>query len=450
MPAETASSNHKPPFKDPARPTEERVHDLISRMTLEEKVSQMVFDSPPIERLGIPAYNWWTECLHGVARAGLATVFPQAIGLAATWNTPLLGRIAVAISDEARAKHHEAARRGMRGIYSGLTYWSPNVNIFRDPRWGRGQETYGEDPYLTASMGVAFVRGLQGDDPRYLKLVATPKHFAAHSGPEATRHEFDARVGERDLRETYLPAFKACLQEGKAASIMGAYNRLNGEPCCASPTLLERILRREWGFTGAVVSDCFAIDDIFGGHGVAETPAEAAALAVNAGCDLECGCVYPALLEAVARGLIDEAAIDRAVARAFTARFRLGMFDPPEQVPYAGIPYSTVSSPEHRALALQAARESIVLLKNEGPLLPLRKDGITVAVIGPNADHVGALLGNYCGTPAAPVTPLEGIRRKLDPSSRLYYARGCAWADGVLPLTPVPLDCLRPAGANGR
>jgi beta-glucosidase len=449
MPTETPSLNPYPAYKDPARPVEERVDDLISRMTLEEKISQMVFDAPPIERLGIPAYNWWNECLHGVGRAGLATVFPQAIGLAATWNAPLMGRVAVAISDEARAKHHEAERRGMRGIYCGLTFWSPNVNIYRDPRWGRGQETYGEDPYLTASMGVTFVRGLQGDDTRYLKLVATPKHLAAHSGPEATRHEFDARVSERDLRETYLPAFEACLVEGKAASVMGAYNRLNGEPCCASPTLLQTIVRQEWGFSGFVVSDCWAIDDIYGGHRVVETPAEASALAVVAGCDLECGCAYSALLEAVERGLVDEAEIDRAVARLFAVRFRLGMFDPPEQVPYTRIPYGIVSSPEHRALALRAARESIVLLKNEGNLLPLRHDLGAVAVIGPNADDVGALLGNYNGTPLAPVTPLDGIRRKLDPSTRLYHARGCAWADGVLPLTAVPSNCLRPAGADG-
>jgi beta-glucosidase len=450
MPTEPPFLTQEPPFQDPARPVEERVADLISRLALEEKIWQMVFDAPPIERLGIPGYNWWNECLHGVGRAGLATVFPQAIGMAATWNPGLVHRVAVAISDEARAKHHEAQRRGIRGIYSGLTFWSPNVNVFRDPRWGRGQETYGEDPYLTASMGVAFIRGLQGDDPRYLKLVATPKHFAAHSGPEAIRHEFDARVSERDLRETYLPAFEACLREGRAASFMGAYNRLNGEPCCASPTLLQRILRQEWGFTGYVVSDCYAIDDIFGGHRVVETPAEASALAVNAGCDLECGCAYAALYEAVELGLIDEATIDRAVTRLFAARFRLGMFDPPEQVPYSRIPYNVVSSPEHRALALQAARESIVLLKNEDHLLPLRKDLPAVAVIGPNADDLGALLGNYNGTPAVAVTPLEGIRRKLDPSSRLTYAWGCAWADGVVPLTPIPADCLRPADADGK
>jgi beta-glucosidase len=430
--------------KNAALSSEERAADLVSRMTLAEKVSQMVFDAPAIERLGIPEYNWWNECLHGVARAGVATVFPQAIGLAATWNPDLVHRIAVATSDEARAKHHQALRRNIRQIYSGLTYWSPVVNIFRDPRWGRGQETYGEDPCLTAGMGVAFVRGMQGDDPRYLKLVATPKHLAAHSGPELNRHQFDVRPSERDLRETYLPAFEACLLEGKAVSVMGAYSRLNGEPCCASPALLQTILREEWGFDGYVVSDCGAIFDIYAHHKVVQTPEEAAALAVKAGCDLECGTVYPALLEAVQQGLLPEEAVDQAVERLFAARFRLGMFDPPEQVPYAQIPYSAVDSPEHRALALEAARESIVLLKNEGNLLPLRKDLGSIAVIGPNADELTALLGNYAGTPLEPVTPLEGIRRKLGRSTRITHAPGCAWADGAVPMVAVPSGCLRP------
>ena len=427
---------------------EERVTGLVSRMTLEEKVFQMVYDAPPIERLGIPAYNWWNECLHGLARAGVATVFPQAIGLAATWNPDLVQRIATATSDEARAKHHEALRREVRQIYGGLTHWSPNVNIFRDPRWGRGQETYGEDPYLTASMGVAFVRGLQGDHPEYLKLVATPKHFAVHSGPESGRHHFDARVGERDLRETYLPAFEACVREGKAASVMGAYNRLNGEPCCASPTLLEKILRREWGFDGYVVSDCEAIRDFYEHHKVVDTPAEAAALAVGHGCELNCGSVYPALLEAVGEGLIAEEAIDRAVEKLFAARFRLGMFDPPEAVPYAAIPYEIIHSAEHEALALEAARESIVLLQNEGGLLPLAKDLEAIAVIGPNADDVMALLGNYNGTPVRAITPLSGIREKVSPATRVYYAPGCTWVEGARPMEPVPPAHLRPPGGG--
>jgi beta-glucosidase len=440
--------------KEPLSPIEERVADLISKMTLEEKVSQMVFDAPAIERLGIPKYNWWNECLHGVGRAGVATVFPQAIGLAATWNPDLMHQVATATSDEARAKHHEAARRDMRQIYTGLTFWSPNINIFRDPRWGRGQETYGEDPYLTASMGVAFVKGLQGDDPRYLKLVATPKHYAVHSGPEPERHHFDARVDGRDLRETYLPAFEACVKEAKAASVMGAYNRTNGEPCCGSPTLLEEILRQEWGFGGPtgfegyVVSDCGAIRDIYAHHQVVDTPEEAAALAVKNGCELNCGGVYPALLGAVEQGLISEDIIDRAVKRLFTARFRLGMFDPPEQVPYAQIPYDIVDSPEHRSLALRAARESVVLLKNEGNLLPLRKDLKSIAVIGPNADDLQVLLGNYNGTPVQAVTPLEGIRRKVSPSTELYHARGCDIATDVPTLEVIPPAYLRPVDSE--
>lgn len=448
MHTETSSPNLNPVYKDPTRPIEERVDDLISRMTLEEKISQMVFDAPAIERLGIPAYNWWNECLHGVGRAGVATVFPQAIGLAATWNPDLMHQIATVISDEARAKHHEAARRGIREIYTGLTFWSPNINIFRDPRWGRGQETYGEDPYLTAQMGVVFVKGLQGDDPRYLKLVATPKHYAVHSGPESDRHHFDAQVDEQNMRETYLPAFEACVKEAKAASVMGAYNRINGEPCCASPTLLEKILRQEWGFDGYVVSDCGAILDIYAHHKVVDTPEQAAALAVKAGCELNCGEVYLSLLDAVQQGLISEDIIDRAVKRLFTARFRLGMFDPSEQVPYTQIPYEIIDSTEHRELALQAARESIVLLKNEDDLLPLPKDLESIAVIGPNADDLQTLLGNYNGTPAKAVTPLEGIRRKISSSTKLYYAQGCELADGFPQLKVIPSTHLRPVDAD--
>ena len=432
---------------DFSQPIERRVARLVGRMTLQDKISQMVYDAAAIERLDIPEYNWWNECLHGVGRAGPATVFPQAIGLAATWDPDLVGRIAAAIADEARAKHHEALRLGIRRIYSGLTFWSPNVNIFRDPRWGRGQETYGEDPYLTARMGVAFVKGLQGDHPRYLKAVATPKHFAAHSGPEESRHHFDARVSDRDLRETYLPAFEACVREGRAASVMGAYNRLNGEPCCANRALLTGILRGEWGFDGYVVSDCGAILDIYEHHKVVRTAAEAAALAVRAGCELTCGGEYAALREAVEQGLISEQEIDRAVARLLTARFRLGMFDPPEQVPYAQTPYRVVDSPEHRALALEAARESIVLLKNEGGLLPLPKDLHAIAVIGPNADDLQALLGNYHGTPVAPVTPLQGIRQKVSASTRVYHAVGCPWAGSVGPLQVIPPGCLRSPGS---
>ena len=437
-----------PAYLNPDLPPRERAADLVSRMTLEEKVGQMINTAPAIERLGVPEYDWWNECLHGVARAGIATVFPQAIGLAATWNVDLLGRIAEVIADEARAKHHDAVRRGNRARYYGLTFWSPNINIFRDPRWGRGQETYGEDPYLTARLGVAFVKGLQGDDPRYLKLVATPKHYAVHSGPEHARHHFDARVDVRDLRETYLPAFKATVQEGGAWSIMGAYNRTNGEPCCASPTLLQKILRDEWGFEGYVVSDCGAINDIHLRHKVVATPAEAAALAVRAGCDLECGwCggTYAALTEAVQQGLISEAEIDTAVIRLFEARMRLGMFDPAERVPYAQIPLSVNDSPAHRALALQAARESIVLLKNAGDLLPLAKDLKTLAVIGPNADVTDVLLGNYNGFPSKAVTPLEGIRAKVGAQTQVLYAPGCGVRDAATDGFPAAVAAARKA-----
>lgn len=420
-----AQVNHEPRYLDTTLSFEERAADLVSRMTLEEKVSQMLHDAPAIERLGIPSYNWWNECVHGVARAGIATVFPQAIGLAATFNPELVGRVAEVIADEARAKHHEFVRRGERDIYKGLTFWSPNINIFRDPRWGRGQETYGEDPYLTARLGVAFIRGLQGDDPKYLKLVATPKHFAVHSGPERERHCFDARVSQKDLYETYLPAFKASIKEGGAASIMGAYNRVNGEPCCGSRTLLQKILRDDWGFEGYVVSDCWAIKDFHLHHKVTANAEESAALAVRNGCDLNCGCTYPHLVAAVNAGLISEDLIDQAVIRLFTARFRLGLFDPPEMVPYAQIPYEVNDSPAHRALALRAARESIVLLKNQDGLLPLPKTIRSVAVIGPNADNLEALYGNYNGVPSSYVTVYTGIRAKLPPTTEVICVRGC-------------------------
>jgi beta-glucosidase len=441
------NSNNTPIYKDSTASIKDRVDDLVAQMTLVEKVSQMVHDAPGIERLGVPAYNWWNECLHGVGRAGIATVFPQAIGLAATWNVDLMHQVATATSDEARAKHHDALRKGIHKQYFGLTFWSPNINIFRDPRWGRGQETYGECPYLTARIGIAFVKGLQGNDTKYLKLVATPKHYAVHSGPEPDRHTFNAIVDERDLRETYLPHFEACVKEAGAYSIMGAYNRTNGEACCASPTLLEKILREEWGFDGYVVSDCAAIYDIYAHHKIVDTPEEAAALAVKNGCELNCGEVYPALLDAVEQGLISESTIDRALKRLFTARFRLGMFDPPEQVPYAQIPYEVVDSPKHREMALQAARESIVLLKNESSLLPLQKDIGSIAVIGPNADNDEVLLGNYSGTPAEPVTPLEGIRKAVSHETKVTYAQGCDLAQGLPILNVIPQDYLRPADA---
>jgi len=412
------------PFQNPELSIEARVDDLVSRLTLEEKTGQMLHASPAIPRLGIPAYNWWNECLHGVARAGIATVFPQAIGLAAMWNEPLLRRVAEVIADEARAKHHEYLRQGDHGMYKGLTFWSPNINIFRDPRWGRGHETYGECPYLTGRLGVAFCQALQGDHPKYLKLVATPKHFAVHSGPEGLRHSFDAKASPKDLRETYLPAFFECVTEAKAHSVMAAYNRTNGEPCCASPTLLERILREEWGFDGYVVSDCWAIKDFHENHHVTRTAAESAALGVKAGCDLNCGCTYEHIGAAVAEGLVTEAEIDVCVKRLFRARMLLGMFDPPERVPFASIPYEVNDSPEHRKLALEAARQSIVLLKNDG-VLPLSRDIGSIAVIGPNAHDHHVLRANYFGIASHSVTPLDGIRAAVSKQTKVWYTDGC-------------------------
>ena len=435
-------------YLNPKLPLDQRVNDLISRMTLEEKVSQMMNAAPAIPRLGIPQYDWWNEALHGVAFSGVATVFPQAIGLGATFDPRLVNRVGTVISDEARAKYHEAQRRGNYDRFYGLTFWSPNINIFRDPRWGRGQETYGEDPYLTSRLGVAFVKGLQGDDPKYLKVVSTPKHYAVHSGPEPERHRFDAAASERDLRETYFPAFRATVMEAHAASVMCAYNRTNSEPCCANTHLLGDMLRGEWGFEGYVVSDCGAIDDIYKRHKFVKTAEEASALAVKRGTDLECGDSYKALVNAVKQGLISEAEIDRAVKRLFEARFRLGMFDPPEIVPYAKIPFSANDSPEHRQLALEAARESIVLLKNGNNILPLRKDLKTIAVIGPNADEVPVLLGNYNGQPSRATTPLEGIRQRVSAQTKVLYALGTPLTE--VSAVPVPADFLRgPKGERG-
>ena len=437
----TGGQTLPPPYKDTSLPVTRRVDDLVSRMTLEEKVSQMMNAAPAIPRLGIPMYDWWNEGLHGVAFSGVATVFPQAIGLGATFDPRLAGRVASVISEEARAKYNEAQRRGNRARFYGLTFWSPNINIFRDPRWGRGQETYGEDPYLTARMGVAFVRGLQGDDPRYLKVVATPKHYAVHSGPEPERHRFDAKAAERDLRETYLPAFRATVTEAHAASVMCAYNRTNGEPCCANTHLLVDILRGEWNFGGYVVSDCGAIGDIYQRHHFVKTAEEASAVALKRGTDIECGDTYRALVAAVKQGLVSEAEIDRAVKRLFEARFRLGMFDPPEMVPYAKIPFSANDSPEHRQLALDAARESVVLLKNENNTLPLRKDLKAIAVIGPNADEVPVLLGNYNGQPSRATTPLAGIRQRVSPQTKVLHATGTTLTD--VSVVPVPASALR-------
>lgn len=418
------------PYLDESRSFTARAADLVGRMTLEEKVSQMKDVAPAIPRLGIPAYNWWNEALHGVARSGLATVFPQAIGMAATWDAPLVLREATVISDEARAKYHEYLRHDSHQRYQGLTFWSPNINIFRDPRWGRGQETYGEDPFLSGQLAIPFVRGLQGDDPKYFKTVATVKHFAVHSGPEPERHHFDAVVSERDLHESYLPQFEAGIRDGGAYSLMCAYNRIDGRPACASDMLLKDILRGAWHFSGYVVSDCGAIDDIYLRHKVVSTAAEAAALAVKSGTDLDCGRVYPNLVDAVGKGLITEAEIDSSVTRLFLARFRLGMFDAPAHVRWASTPFDILDDSAHRALALQAARESMVLLKNAGHLLPLSKSIRTIAVIGPNADQPRVLLGNYNGEPSSIVTPLRGIREAVSSSTRVLYARGSDLADG--------------------
>jgi beta-glucosidase len=435
-----------PVYQDTQRSFEERAADLVSRMTLEEKAAQMQNGAPAIERLGVPAYDWWNEALHGVARAGAATVFPQAIGLAATFDVPLMDEVSKTISDEARAKHHDALRRGEHGRYQGLTFWSPNINIFRDPRWGRGQETYGEDPFLTARMGVSFVRGLQGDDPKYRKLDATAKHFAVHSGPEADRHHFDARPSTRDLYETYLPAFEALVKEGQVDAVMGAYNRVYGESASASQFLLRDVLRRDWGFKGYVVSDCWAIVDIWKNHKIVATREEAAALAVKNGTELECGEEYSTLPEAVRKGFITEAEIDAALTQLFTARMRLGMFDPPEMVRWARIPASINQSPEHDALSRKTAQASMVLLKNDG-VLPLSRKLRRIAVVGPTADDTMALLGNYYGTPAAPVTILQGIRDAA-PQVEVVHARGVDLVEGREDPAATPLveaQYLRPA-----
>ena len=413
-----------PTYLDTTLPLAERVRDLIAQMTTEEKTGQLQNSAPAIPRLNIPAYNYWNEALHGVARNGRATIFPQAIGMASTWDPALIRRVASAIGDEARAKHHEALRRnGYSRLYQGLNFWSPNVNIYRDPRWGRGQETWGEDPYLTGEMGAAFVRGMQGDDPRYLKTAACAKHYAVHSGPEKLRHGFDAQVSMRDLHETYLPAFHALVEAG-VESVMGAYNRTNGEPCCAHPYLIGEVLRGQWGFKGHFVSDCGAIDDIYKGHAAAPDPASAAALALTRGCDLECGSTYRHLGEALERGLVSMADIDRALSRVLATRFKLGMFDPPEQVPYASTPLSVIGSDEHKALAYEAAVKSVVLLKNRNNILPLGPEVRTMRVLGPTAADVSVLLGSYHGLNGTLTTLLEGIVARMPEGLALEYRLG--------------------------
>jgi beta-glucosidase len=425
-----ADTNKPPLWKDPTQPMDLRVRDLVGRMTLEEKALQLCNDAPGIPRLGLPAYNYWNECLHGVARNGIATVFPQAIGMAASFDPALLHTVADAIATEARAKNREytEAHDGDSTLYTGLSFWSPNINIFRDPRWGRGQETYGEDPFLTGRMAVAYIQGLQGDDPKYYKALACAKHFAVHSGPEVERHTFDAEPPERDLYETYLPQFETAVREGRVGAVMGAYNRLFGTPCCASPLLLSNLLRGQWGFKGHVVADCDAIYDIFMGHNVSPTLEAAAASAVRAGCDLCCGVQYRALTDAVQDKLLNEPEIDTALGRLLSARFRLGMFDPPALVPYSRIGAAQYDTPENDALALRMARESMVLLKNDG-LLPLDPAKIhKIGLLGLNANYVGTLLGTYEGEPSHPVTFAHGILNYLGSNAQVYYEAGCPLA----------------------
>jgi len=419
--AQTAPSAGVPAYLDPSQPVNLRVDDIVSRMTLEEKASQLVNQARAIPRLQVPAYDWWSEALHGVANAGTATVFPEPIGLAATFDSPLIHEMAVVIGTEGRAKHNQAVRAGHSNIMEGLDFWSPNINIFRDPRWGRGQETYGEDPFLTGKMGVAFVTGLQGDDPKYYRVISTPKHFAVHSGPEPSRHSIDVKVSKHDMEDTYLPAFRAAVVEGKAESVMCAYNRINGEPACANTFLLQDQLRGAWKFNGYVVSDCDAVDDIFNGHHFTKSLAEAGAISNKKGMDNECADFftkatdnsdYVKYLDAVKQGLLTEADIDVTLKRLFTARFKLGMFDPPEMVKYAQTPDSEIDSAPHRQLALKAARESIVLLKNDGTL-PFNAKIRKIAVVGPLAESVKVLHGNYSGTASHAVTAREGIQKQF-------------------------------------
>lgn len=411
-----------PVFRDVSKPLETRVQDLISQLTIEEKVHQMMHNSPAIPRLNIPAYNWWNEALHGVGRGGVATVFPQAIGLGATFDEDLAYRVASAISDEARALYNASVAKGFHKQYGGLTFWTPNINIFRDPRWGRGQETYGEDPYLTSRLGVSFVKGLQGDNPNYLKTAACAKHFAVHSGPEKLRHEFNAVSSPKDLWETYLPAFKA-LVDADVEAVMCAYNRTNDEPCCANNFLLNDVLRKKWNFKGHVVSDCWAVVDFYQGHNIVKTKAEAVALAVKNGVNLNCGDEYPALVEAVEKGLITEKEIDAALAVLLRTRFKLGLFDPAESNPYNAISTTVINSSEHRALAREAAQKSIVLLKNNG-VLPLKNNLGKYFVTGPNAGDVQVLLGNYYGVNPEMVTVLEGLAGAVEAGSQLQYRQG--------------------------
>jgi beta-glucosidase len=436
----------KPAYLDVNKPIDVRVNDLVQRMTLEEKVSQMQNHAAAIPRLNVPEYDWWSEGLHGIARSGYATVFPQAIGMAATWDVPLMQKISTVISTEARAKNSEALRNNIHSIYYGLDIWSPNINIFRDPRWGRGQETYGEDPFLTARLGVSFVHGLQGDDPKYLKTIATPKHFAVHSGPESTRHTADVNVSPHDLEDTYLPAFRATVTEAKAGSVMCAYNAIDGQPACANTYLLADTLRGAWHFNGYVTSDCAAISDVADGHKFSPDLAHASAVSVKAGTDTSCGKEYASLVSAVKQGLVSEAEIDTAVRRLFTARFKLGLFDPPSDVPYAKIPFREDDSEAHRQLALMTAEKSIVLLKNDG-ILPLAKLSKTIAVVGPNAAALAAIEGNYNAVPSHPVVPLVGMEAHFG-AANIRYAQGSPYVAELS--LPAPRTLFHPSKNDSR
>ena len=450
LPAPSQDARADAPYKNPALAIDQRVADLIHRMTLEEKVAQMRDHATPIPRLGVPKYDWWNEGLHGVAFAGYATNFPQVIGMAATWDADLVHQMGQTVSTEARAKYNEAMRQDHHEMFFGLTFWAPNINIFRDPRWGRGQETYGEDPFLTARMGVAFVTGMQGEDPKYFRVVSTPKHYAVHSGPELLRHGFNVDVSPHDLEDTYLPAFRATVTEAHAQSVMCAYNAIDGAPACSSTLLLRDHLRDAWKFDGYVVSDCAAVADVFTGHHYTPDMAHAAVSAVKAGTDLECGYgegqAFPSLVDAVHKGLITEAEIDNALRRLFRARFKLGMFDPPSSFAYGQIPMSEVLSPEHRELSLRAARESIVLLKNKDHFLPLRSGISRIAVVGPTAELIQALQGNYNGPPPSPVYPLEGIEKRFS-SATVAYAQGSTLVEGFA--MPIEHTALHPASGSG-
>src|SRR6516162_6381368 len=426
-----------PAYLNPSLPAEQRAADLVGRMTVEEKVTQLVNYARAIPRLNIPAYDWWSESLHGVLSNG-TTEFPEPVGLGSTFDAPAIHNMAIAISTEGRIKHAQDVRAGHSNLFEGLDFWAPNINIFRDPRWGRGQETYGEDPFLTAHMGVAFVTGMQGDDPKYFKTISTPKHYAVHSGPESTRHTADVTISKHDQLDTYLPAFRATVTEAKADSVMCAYNSINGEPACANRMLLGEYLRGDWKFEGYVVSDCAAGTDISEHHRFKPTMEEGVAVALKTGMDLFCGSPQQrvhtertAVLNAVQQGILSEADIDRALIRLFTARFRLGMFDPPALVPWSGLGASANDTPAHRQLALKTAREAIVLLKNENHLLPLKKVYPRIAVIGPDADSLDALEGNYNGTPSAPVTILQGIRRRFA-NAKVVYVEGTGLLGPVL------------------